>query len=105
LVGIGPSGSGRRDMPELLLARKLHVAFPERGHQTTGYCCWLKNRGFLIQEVRFARDSPLEERPVSSEPVSEARASECDYWLGIQHQIQWFASQLPTHRNREFIWG
>jgi hypothetical protein len=61
LVGIGPSGSGRRDMPELLLARKLHVAFPERGHQTTGYCCWLKNRGFLIQEVRFARDSPLEE--------------------------------------------
>jgi len=23
LVGIGPSGSGRRDMPELLLARKL----------------------------------------------------------------------------------
>ena len=30
-------------------------------------------------------------------------ASECDYWLGIQHQIQWFASQFPTHRNREFI--
>jgi len=37
LVGIGPSGSGRRDMPELLLARKLHIAFPDRGHQTTGY--------------------------------------------------------------------
>ena len=37
LVGIGPSGSGRRDMPELLLARKLHIAFPERGHQTTSY--------------------------------------------------------------------
>jgi phenylpropionate dioxygenase-like ring-hydroxylating dioxygenase large terminal subunit len=37
LVGIGPSGAGRRDMPELLLARKLHIAFPERGHQTTSY--------------------------------------------------------------------
>src|ERR1700719_3326862 len=37
LVGIGPSGSGRRDMRELLLARKLHIAFPDRGHQTTGY--------------------------------------------------------------------
>jgi phenylpropionate dioxygenase-like ring-hydroxylating dioxygenase large terminal subunit len=37
LVGVGPSGSGRRDMPELNLARKLHIAVPERGHQTTGY--------------------------------------------------------------------
>jgi len=37
LVGIGPSGSGRRDMPELNMARKLHIAFPERGHQTTSY--------------------------------------------------------------------
>jgi phenylpropionate dioxygenase-like ring-hydroxylating dioxygenase large terminal subunit len=37
LVGIGPSGSGRRDMPELLVARKLHVAIPERGHQATVY--------------------------------------------------------------------
>jgi hypothetical protein len=61
---------------------------------------------------RFVADSPLEEA-VSSEPVSEDKfpiqgilfvgASECDYWLGIQHQIQWFASQFPTHRNREFI--
>ncbi len=37
LVGVGPSGSGRRDMPELKLARKLHIAVPDRGHQTTGY--------------------------------------------------------------------
>src|ERR1700737_4007232 len=37
LVGAGPSGSGRRDMPELNMARKLHIAFPERGHQTTSY--------------------------------------------------------------------
>ena len=37
LVGIGPSGNSRRDMPELQLARKLHIAFPERGHQTTSY--------------------------------------------------------------------
>ena len=37
LVGVGPSGSGRRDMPELKLARKLHIAVPYRGHQTTGY--------------------------------------------------------------------
>jgi len=37
LVGIGPSGSGRRDMPELNMARKLHIAFPDRGHQTTSY--------------------------------------------------------------------
>ena len=34
LVGIGPSGRGRRDMQELLMARRLHVCFPERGHQT-----------------------------------------------------------------------
>ena len=31
LVGVGPSGSGRRDMPELNLARKLHIAVPDRG--------------------------------------------------------------------------
>jgi phenylpropionate dioxygenase-like ring-hydroxylating dioxygenase large terminal subunit len=37
LVGIGPSGSGRRDMEERRLARRLHVAFPERGHQTGLY--------------------------------------------------------------------
>jgi phenylpropionate dioxygenase-like ring-hydroxylating dioxygenase large terminal subunit len=37
LVGIGPSGAGRRDMPELLAARKLHVAFPRHGHQATVY--------------------------------------------------------------------
>jgi phenylpropionate dioxygenase-like ring-hydroxylating dioxygenase large terminal subunit len=37
LVGVGPSGSGRRDMPELTLARKLHIAVKERGHQTTAY--------------------------------------------------------------------
>ncbi|HEV2300271.1 MAG TPA: aromatic ring-hydroxylating dioxygenase subunit alpha, partial [Stellaceae bacterium] len=37
LAGIGPSGSSRRDMPELLAARKLHIAFPEHGHQTTSF--------------------------------------------------------------------
>jgi hypothetical protein len=37
LVGVGPSGSGRRDMPELELAQKLHIAVPDRGHQTTAY--------------------------------------------------------------------
>jgi phenylpropionate dioxygenase-like ring-hydroxylating dioxygenase large terminal subunit len=37
IVGIGPSGSGRRDMAERRLARRLHVAFPERGHQTGLY--------------------------------------------------------------------
>ncbi len=37
LVGVGPSGSGRRDMPELNLAQKLHIAIPDRGHQTTAY--------------------------------------------------------------------
>src|SRR5712691_462994 len=37
LVGVGPSGSGRRDMPELQLARKLHITIPDRGHQTTAY--------------------------------------------------------------------
>ena len=34
MVGIGPSGQGRRDMQELLMARRRHVSFPERGHQT-----------------------------------------------------------------------
>src|ERR1700757_2072972 len=29
-------------------------------------------------------------------------ASECDYWLEINSQIQWFTTQFPTHRNREF---
>ena len=37
LVGIGPSGSGRRDMREREMARRLHVAFYERGHQTGVY--------------------------------------------------------------------
>jgi phenylpropionate dioxygenase-like ring-hydroxylating dioxygenase large terminal subunit len=37
LVGIGPSGSGRRDMQERLTARRLHVCFPDRGHQTGLY--------------------------------------------------------------------
>jgi phenylpropionate dioxygenase-like ring-hydroxylating dioxygenase large terminal subunit len=37
LAGIGPSGASRRDMPELLAARKLHIAFSDRGHQTTSF--------------------------------------------------------------------
>ena len=37
LVGIGPSGSGRRDMRERLIGRRLQVVFPDRGHQTTVY--------------------------------------------------------------------
>ena len=37
LVGIGPSGSGRRDMQERLQARRLQICFPERGHQTGVY--------------------------------------------------------------------
>ena len=37
MVGIGPSGSGRRDMDERTKARRLHVTFPERGHQTGLY--------------------------------------------------------------------
>jgi phenylpropionate dioxygenase-like ring-hydroxylating dioxygenase large terminal subunit len=37
LVGIGPSGSGRRDMRERQLARRLQICFPERGHQTGVY--------------------------------------------------------------------
>jgi phenylpropionate dioxygenase-like ring-hydroxylating dioxygenase large terminal subunit len=37
LVGVGPSGKSRRDYSELNAARKLHVAIPQRGHQTITY--------------------------------------------------------------------
>jgi phenylpropionate dioxygenase-like ring-hydroxylating dioxygenase large terminal subunit len=37
LVGIGPSGSGRRDMRERQMARRLQICFPERSHQTGVY--------------------------------------------------------------------
>jgi len=37
MVGIGPSGRGRRDMQERLLARRVQICFPERGHQTGAY--------------------------------------------------------------------
>jgi nitrite reductase/ring-hydroxylating ferredoxin subunit len=37
LVGIGPSGSGRRDMQERTIGRRLHVMMPGRGHQTILY--------------------------------------------------------------------
>ena len=37
LVGAGPSGKSRRDYGELNVARKLHVAIPDRGHQTITY--------------------------------------------------------------------
>ena len=37
MVGIGPSGTGRRDVDERNQARRLHVLFPERGHQTGAY--------------------------------------------------------------------
>ena len=37
MVGIGPSGTGRRDMDERNQARRLHILFPERGHQTGAY--------------------------------------------------------------------
>jgi nitrite reductase/ring-hydroxylating ferredoxin subunit len=37
LVGIGPSGSGRRDLRERSVARRLQVCLPERGHQTGLY--------------------------------------------------------------------
>ena len=37
MVGIGPSGTGRRDTAERQLARRLQISFPERGHQTGVY--------------------------------------------------------------------
>ena len=37
MVGIGPSGTGRRDTEERQLARRLQISFPERGHQTGVY--------------------------------------------------------------------
>jgi len=37
LVGIGPSGRGRRDMRERQAARRLQICFPDRGHQTGVY--------------------------------------------------------------------
>ncbi len=37
IVGIGPSGSGRRDMDERTKSRRLHILFPERGHHTGLY--------------------------------------------------------------------
>ena len=37
MVGIGPSGTGRRDTDERNQARRLHILFPERGHQTGAY--------------------------------------------------------------------
>ncbi|HVH77175.1 MAG TPA: Rieske 2Fe-2S domain-containing protein, partial [Stellaceae bacterium] len=37
LVGIGPSGTGRRDMQERLIGRRLQVCEPERGHETILY--------------------------------------------------------------------
>ncbi|HJU16467.1 MAG TPA: aromatic ring-hydroxylating dioxygenase subunit alpha [Stellaceae bacterium] len=37
LVGIGPSGTGRRDMQERMIGRRLHVTAPDRGHQTIVY--------------------------------------------------------------------
>ena len=37
LVGAGPSGRSRRDYGELDASRKLHVAIPDRGHQTITY--------------------------------------------------------------------
>jgi hypothetical protein len=58
------------------------------------------------------------EEAVSSELVSEKPnsllagkiqgilfvwASECGCWLAIGQAIQWFATQFPTHWNREFI--
>ena len=39
LVGIGPSGTGRRDLQERINSRRLHICFPERGHQTGPMCC------------------------------------------------------------------
>ncbi len=37
MVGIGPSGAGRRDTQERVTSRRLQVCFPERGHQTGIY--------------------------------------------------------------------
>ncbi len=37
LAGIGPSGSGRRDMQERMIGRRLQVMAPGRGHQTILY--------------------------------------------------------------------
>jgi len=55
-------------------------------------------------ELRFAPDSPLEEGKSPSEPLKPLLAGEfCSSGPRVQHQIQWFASQFPTHRNREFI--
>src|SRR6202023_1632879 len=51
-------------------------------------------------------DSPLEEGSLERtrklagkiQGILFVWASECDYWLGIQDQIQWLTTQFPTHR-------
>jgi phenylpropionate dioxygenase-like ring-hydroxylating dioxygenase large terminal subunit len=73
LVGIGPSGSGRRDTQERQLARRLHVFFPERGHQT----------GLFVLPKESPTPSAYQHSPVVSEyfrQCEEARRRRRGEW-------------------------
>jgi phenylpropionate dioxygenase-like ring-hydroxylating dioxygenase large terminal subunit len=54
MVGIGPSGQGRKDTKERAKARRLHGCFPERSHQT-GACLLPKIGG----DTANYQDSPV----------------------------------------------
>ena len=68
------------------------------------------------QHNKGGAEERAEDAAETAEPISEAKfpaswentgnfvrlASECDYWLEINSRIQWFKTQFPTHRNREF---
>ena len=71
LVGIGPSGSGRRDMQERLMARRLQVSFYERGHQT-GVYLFPKDRP-VAAFVSALPDSLRIFRPLRGGAAQEAR--------------------------------
>ena len=66
LVGAGPSGRSRRDYGELNVARKLHVAIPDRGHQTITY---------VLPQAITSRRPPIRTRPRSPSISAIARRS------------------------------
>ena len=72
MVGIGPSGMGRRDMQERQEARWLDVTFPELGHSRTTDMAVSSGGGAMISPVR---GTVTAEAPVPPEKLTTSSPS------------------------------
>ena len=100
LVGAGPSGKSRRDYSELNAARKLHVAIPDRGHQTITY---LLPKDHRPQPV-YQNSSEVAEYFRHCEEQRRKRPTANDRLIGAPGEIFPNVALLPRQPRTLAVW-